>query len=88
MYVSICPIAKLYADAHEYGYPGNFSEQSFLSTKMDLYNNAVGRNIGANHTYIDTLSQSIKSYLRVGAFVKIENNELVRTNLDMEINSN
>lgn len=42
--------AKKFGDAHENGYPSNFSTpHRKLQTEMDFFNNDVGRKIGAAH---------------------------------------
>lgn len=46
-YMAGAEFAKLWTNAHEYGYPDRFRDD-YLETKMDLHNNSVGIEIGNN----------------------------------------
>lgn len=67
--------AKAFGDAHEKDFPG-----PQIETEMDLFNNSVGRDIGASKWFIWTVYSGVKDGVTEGKFKYIKNGVLVWTN--------
>ena len=76
-------ITELYTNAHEFGFPSNFENETILGTKMDLYNNLQGRKIGVI-TSKDSVYKVIKNAVMTGKLVKIQGENLIPTNDNMK----
>ena len=78
---------KYFTDAHEYGFPANFTgEFYYRSTIMDLENNEIGREIAKNVNYNYTLTlNSIIMSIDNGVLTRLVNNELVSTDSSRKI---
>lgn len=71
--------AKKWSDAHEYGAIENYP----LERSMDLYNNAIGINLGKNNPnvyFTSTFADLTQKQVRLGTMKTISNNKLVWSN--------
>jgi len=72
---------KDFTDAHEYGYPiVTSSKEHFEHTKMDMYNNNVGRTIGVTASLITKDSRKAMSIAATSILFKANTNGLVVIN--------
>lgn len=67
--------AKAFGDAHENDFPG-----PQIETIMDLWNNSIGRDIGATKWAIWQVYSGVDDGMRIGSFRYIKNGNLVPTN--------
>jgi hypothetical protein len=74
--------AKLWLNAHEYGVENNFSSEGdfYMQTQMDLHNNSVGMQLGADAPDDATIQRMAVHYLNAGRLMKIQDNKLIPTN--------
>ena len=73
--------AKFILDAHEYGDSKNLlKKEVYLSTKMDLYNNKIGIQIGLNYKGYNSVKKAVWDKLQSGEARKIDGTYLVPTN--------
>ncbi len=74
--------AKNWANAHEYGYYGNFTKEAISGTYMDLFNNRVGRYQGdllGLGAYDEDIKKAILDRVDSGGLLRLKDGKLVST---------